>query len=106
MSDEVILEAVREIEQGLVEADLGGNIYKKRIGIKGRGKRGGVRTILAYSKQGRTFFLYGFEKADRANVTLKEKEQLKILGNYYLDCSDKDLEAMLSSKEMIEYQEV
>ena len=33
LSDTDLLEAVKEIEKGLYEADLGGNVYKKRVAI-------------------------------------------------------------------------
>nr|WP_263469118.1 type II toxin-antitoxin system RelE/ParE family toxin [Stenotrophomonas sp. CFS3442] len=32
------------MEGGLVDADLGGGIFKKRVALPGRGKRGSVRT--------------------------------------------------------------
>jgi len=48
LSDAALVMAVREIEAGLVEARLGGFLLKKRIGIDGRGKSGGLRTILAH----------------------------------------------------------
>jgi hypothetical protein len=40
--------AVYEIERGLIDDDLGGHVMKKRVAVGGRGKRGGVRTLLAY----------------------------------------------------------
>ncbi|MCI0410661.1 MAG: type II toxin-antitoxin system RelE/ParE family toxin, partial [Acidobacteria bacterium] len=41
-------EAVSEIEQGLIDADLGGHVVKKkRVGLPGRVKRGGAGTIVA-----------------------------------------------------------
>lgn len=32
---------------GLVDADLGGGVLKKRVALPGRGKRGGARTLVA-----------------------------------------------------------
>ncbi|WP_295403673.1 type II toxin-antitoxin system RelE/ParE family toxin [uncultured Thiocystis sp.] len=54
--------AVNEMAAGLVDADLGGGVVKKRIAMPGRGKRGGTRTLLATNRQDRWFFLYGFAK--------------------------------------------
>lgn len=48
LNDETLLSAIREIDNGLVDADLGGHIVKKRVALHGRGKSGGVRTLLAY----------------------------------------------------------
>ena len=35
------------MECGLYEADLGGNVYKKRVAVGNRGKSHGARTIVA-----------------------------------------------------------
>jgi hypothetical protein len=40
-----LCEAVREMTQGLIDADLGGGLVKKRVGMAGRGKRSGARTL-------------------------------------------------------------
>lgn len=60
------------MEQGLVDADLGGNVYKKRIPLPGRGKSRSTRTLLATNKENRWIFLFGFEKNDRDNITQAE----------------------------------
>jgi hypothetical protein len=43
-----LLTAVQEIEDGLVDAKLGGNVIKKRVARTGQGKSGGFRTIIAF----------------------------------------------------------
>ncbi|MFZ4534964.1 MAG: type II toxin-antitoxin system RelE/ParE family toxin [Propionivibrio sp.] len=52
--------AVAEMAQGLVDADPGGGVVKKRVGLAGRGKRGGARTLVATNKGDRWFFVFGF----------------------------------------------
>ena len=47
LSDADLLQAVKEIDKGLLEGDLGGNVYKKRVAIGNRGKSRGARTIVA-----------------------------------------------------------
>ncbi len=54
--------AVEELVNGLVDADLGGYVYKKRVGLAGRGKRGGVRTLIAFRIKDKAFFLYASPK--------------------------------------------
>ena len=39
LSDRALLDAVSEMAQGLIDADLGGHVVKKRIALPGRGKR-------------------------------------------------------------------
>jgi hypothetical protein len=47
LTDASLREAAQEIEDGLIDAGLGGVLIKKRVAAAGRGKRGGYRTIAA-----------------------------------------------------------
>jgi hypothetical protein len=102
LTSELLWKAVEEIEKGIIEANLGGNLLKKRIATKGRGKSGSVRTLLAYSTRHRTVFLYAFEKSQRDNITPKEKAALQELGKFYLGLNDLELSIRLKSKAIIE----
>ena len=42
LDDDALRNAVDEMERGLIDADLGGHVVKKRVAVKGRGKRGGL----------------------------------------------------------------
>lgn len=79
LTDQVLCTAVAEMVQGLIDADLGGGVVKKRVGLAGRGKRGGARTLVATNKGSRWFFVFGFEKNDRANIDNDEREALQTL---------------------------
>lgn len=76
--------AVAEMVQGLIDADLGGGVVKKRVGLAGRGKRGGARTLIATNKGDRWFFVFGFEKNERANIADDELEALQELAAHFL----------------------
>lgn len=93
LTDEALCAAVREMAQGLIDADLGGGVVKKRVGLAGRGKRGGARTLLATNKGDRWFFLFGFEKNERANISAKEKEALQTLAQDLLSRTGQELDA-------------
>ena len=41
LTDDALCLAVSEMVSGLVDADLGGDVLKKRVALPGRGKRGG-----------------------------------------------------------------
>ena len=71
--------AVTEMSNGLIDADLGGGVVKKRVAMPGRGKSGSARTLLATNRASRWFFVFGFEKNERANVSAKEVEALQQL---------------------------
>jgi hypothetical protein len=79
LSDDTLRAAVDEMERGLIDPDLGGHVVKKRVAVGGRGKRGGVRTLLAYMSGNKAFFVYGFAKNARANVSMDELKALKRL---------------------------
>jgi len=57
ISDAVLDRAIEDLQQGIVEANLGGHVYKKRIAIQGRGKSGGVRTIIAFKIENNAYFM-------------------------------------------------
>src|SRR5438046_2557399 len=84
LADRVLCDAVREMQQGVYEADLGGGLLKKRIARPGQGKRGGFRTIVATNIGYRWFFLYGFAKNERANIDDEEEAGLKKYGKTLL----------------------
>lgn len=84
LTNEALCNAVREMAAGLVDADLGGDVVKKRVALPGRGKRGGVRTLVATRRSSRWFFVYGFEKSERANVAANELEALQMLASELL----------------------
>ncbi len=102
LSDARLSEAIEEIRQGLVDADLGGHVLKKRIALAGRGKSGSVRTLLAV-KQGRhTFFVYGFAKNERDNIDDKEMNALRRLADELLSYGPGKLNKALAANELIE----
>lgn len=103
LTDAALCAAVAEMASGLVDADLGGNVYKKRVALPGGGKSGGVRTLVATRQGELWFFMFGFEKAERSNVTAKELAALKMLAADLLSQPPKaldDLGAKGSLKEI------
>jgi hypothetical protein len=102
LSDGALCQAVNEMLQGLIDADLGGGVVKKRIGISGRGKSGGVRTLIATNKGSKWFFVFGFEKNDRANITENELEALQELAQELLARTVKQLDEAIQNGTLTE----
>lgn len=102
LSDKALYSAAIEMTHGLIDADLGGGILKKRVGLSGRGKRGGVRTLVATNKGNRWFFVYGFEKNDRANISIGELEVLKDIAAELLAITVKQLDEALNDGSLTE----
>jgi hypothetical protein len=102
LDDKALAKAVREMSRGLFEANLGGNLFKKRIARQGGGKSGGYRTIVASKLKGRWFFLYGFAKNERDNIEAAEELALKELASVLLNMPAADLDKALKAKELAE----
>lgn len=91
LEDQALLDAVDEIARGLVDADLGGHVLKKRVALSGRGKSSGSRTILAYRYGDKAFFVFGFAKNARSNISVDELKALKHLAKELLAYSNAEL---------------
>jgi hypothetical protein len=90
------------LEAGQVEANLGGGVYKERLARPGEGKSGGYRVIVFFKSGFRTFFVYGFEKSDRANVGQGEKREFKKDARDHFALTDKQIDAGLGRGTFIE----
>ncbi len=102
LDDDSLKMAIKEMEEGLVDVVLGGNVYKKRIGLQGRGKSSGVRTLLAFKIEERAFFIYGFAKNERTNIKADELKALKAYTKELFGYSDLALNKAIETKILIE----
>ena len=102
LSTRALCEAVREMQAGLYEADLGGGLLKKRIARPGQGKSGGFRTLVATNKGGRWFFVFGFPKNVRSNIDKDEEDSLKKLASHLLSLSPPALVTAQRAGELME----
>ena len=102
LGDKALAGAIAQIERGLIDADMGGNLIKQRVARTGEGKRGGFRTLIAYHVGKRAVFLFGFAKSDLANVSPEDERDLKDYGAMLLALKDKDIELMTKNGELKE----
>ena len=102
VTDAALLDAVAQMERGLIDADLGGNLYKQRVALPGRGKSGSTRTIIATRFAGVLFFLYGFEKNDRDNITAKELALYQRFARELLDLNESQIATALAGQVLTE----
>lgn len=102
LTDELLLKAVIEMQNGLIDADLGGGVVKKRIALAGRGKSGSARTLLATNRNDRWFFVFGFEKNERENVSAKELKFIKKFSTGLLKATDLELLTLLQNQALVE----
>ena len=102
LTNPLLCRAVQEMQQGLIDADLGGDLVKKRVPLPGRGKRGSARTLIATNKLDRWFFVLGFEKQERANIDTKELEALKAIAEDLLKLSSTQLSELVKRETLQE----
>ena len=102
ITEKLLVDAVDEMKRGLIDADLGGGVYKKRIAQPGRGKSGSARTLLASNRKERWVFMFGFDKNERANVSDKELEALKMLAADLLGLTDEQIVQALEDGVVLE----
>jgi hypothetical protein len=65
LTDKALTEAISEMEDGLNDGELGGHVYKKRAAIQGQGKRGGLRTIIAFKVDDKSFSCSALQKINK-----------------------------------------
>lgn len=102
LSDETLLTIVDELHTDNTKGALGNHVYKRRVALPGRGRRGGARTILAFKVSDKAFFIFGYPKNELATVSNTQLRQLKIVAKIYLNYTDNDLEHAINNKELIE----
>ncbi len=102
LSDAGLINAVAEMEEGKIDANLGGRVFKKRVAFPGRGKRGSARTLIAYQDSKKAFFMFGFSKNERASIDVVELKALKLMAKILLEKNNVKLKKDLDTKILIE----
>lgn len=102
ISNQQLLYTASDLEDGIWDADLGGGIFKQRLGRSHEGQSGGFRLIVSFKPQERAFFLYGFPKSSRENITSNEKEDLKKLSHVLLSLPEEKLNQKIEAGAFME----
>ena len=102
ISDDELREMVNQLEAEQAEANLGGNVYKVRIARSGEGKSGGYRVIVLFRSGERTFYVYGFAKSKRDNISEKELRYFKDKAKDYFSMTFAQLDEMVKDGQLIE----
>lgn len=85
LTDADLMQSCSEMNNGLIDADYGGLLFKKRVAKVNQGKSGGYRTMVGARLGNRFVFVYMFEKNSRDNIAEQEVKALKKLVRLYLD---------------------
>ena len=84
--------SAEEMSRGLIQADLGDQVFKQRVALPGRG--GGGRIVVVVSpREDRYIFVHCYLAKDRDNPAPGEETAFRELGRLYLNLSGADMEA-------------
>lgn len=107
ISDFELINAAMDVFAGQYEAHLGGGVIKKRLPIPGKGKSGGVRTLIFY-KQGRHLFFADAWLKSRLNKKGTKEieddtlESYKDIAKVLLQLDDEKIMKMLKANLLVE----
>jgi hypothetical protein len=73
-----------EVAARAADADLGGGVFKQCVARAGEGKSGGFRTIVLFRGGTHVFYVYGFAKNAKANISRSELAAFRKLANIFL----------------------
>ena len=104
VSNADIVGAAQEMVLGLIDANLGGYLVKKRVALRGRGKSAGARTIVATKFEQRWIFLFGFEKNERSNIDASELRVLQELASSLLDLDQQAIAGAINAGQLFHFQ--
>jgi len=96
IDDSLLCEAVQRAIKGQIDAHLGGCVIKQRVARAGQGKSRGYRTIILFREGDKAFFVYGFAKGEKANISRNETEQFKKMASHVLGLSNTQLQKLVA----------
>jgi hypothetical protein len=102
IADSALREAIERADRGLIDANLGGGLIKQRVARLGQGRSGGYRTLIAFRSKERSFFMYGFAKNERDNVSDQELAILRATAAVLMALDGDGIDAALKAKELQE----
>lgn len=91
ITDAELWRAAQLVNEGLIDADLGGGVVKQRIARAGQGKSGGSRSIILFKRNERAVYVYGFEKKDLASIRSNELEAFRELAAVVLGYTEAEM---------------
>jgi hypothetical protein len=104
LTDAQLADAAAQVVAGKFDADLGGGVFKQRVAQFGGGKSGGFRTLLAFRAGRSCFFVYGFAKNAKANVTPRELGALQDYAVVLLGYDESDVAQAVEMGDLVELE--
>ena len=97
ISNDSLITAVDKIIEGNYDAKLGAFLYKQRVAREGKGTSTGYRVIVCLKIEDKAFFLYGFPKSVKDNISKSELAMFKEAAKYLVFLSEEVITTMLDN---------
>ena len=105
LTNQDLLEALKNLEDGLSITDIGSHLFKVRVKREHSGKSSGFRTIIVYQENDKAIFLYGFGKNEKQNIDKTELQYFKKLGNDLLALNLKQLKEFIEQEILFDLED-
>jgi hypothetical protein len=103
ISDITLKSIVEKLEKGQFDSNLGGGVYKERIARSGKGKSGAYRSIIFFKQSELAFFVYGYEKSAKSNITRSELDGFKRLSKIMLSMTKEQIDMEIKAGRYLEF---
>ncbi len=94
--------AVKQVESGLIDADLGGGLIKQRVAREGGGKSGGYRALILFRQGDRAVFAFAFAKSAKANLNAAELRVFKQAARIVLGLTQTQMDVEVNAGRLFE----
>lgn len=105
LPNDALIEAITDLIENKSLSQLGKFLFKIRVRSSSSGKSGGFRTIVVSIENERVFFVYGFSKNEKENLTITELNSFKQLAKTYASLTITQINQAVKFGELIEVQE-
>jgi len=105
ISDDILLDTLKNIPNELGVVDLGSGLYKVRTPKTGKGKSGGFRTIVVYREEYISIFVFGFSKTDKGNLNNQELKYFKKLSKDLLSITREEYMELVKLGDFVSIKE-
>lgn len=102
IDDAALVSAVRQADDGLIGADLGGGLVKQRVARASEGKTGGYRTLIFFRHGERAVFAFGFAKSAKANLSPVELRTYKTAAKIVLGLTQAQIDTEVREGRLFE----
>lgn len=100
-----LIATAKEVVEGLYDAKLGHNFYKKRIALNNKGKRSSARTIVTIVINNSVIFLHYFKKNEKSNIKKSHQADLKKISIAFQGLDGNGINMLIEQSHLIEIKE-